>query len=132
MSGKEIFAKTIYAEARGESREGQEAVGEVIKTRASMNRGYWGGSSVAGVCRAPRQFECWNNGDIRIDNEATYRGIRSWSDKMYDQNWSPARDARYSRGADHYNNPDKETADWTRNCTKGVKIGGHQFYHCPN
>ena len=40
-----IFAATIYAEARGEPEEGQIWVAWVIKNRANLNKSYWGGSS---------------------------------------------------------------------------------------
>ena len=34
-----------------------------------------------------------------------------------------------TEGCDHYNNPGKEGyPDWTNNCTRNKKIGGHQFY----
>lgn len=123
-SGKEIFAKTIYGEARGESREGQQEVARVIRERAAQNKSYWGGSRIEDVCKKPGQFECWQNGDIRPRDEAAYRSIRSWSDQMYDQ---PLRSD--PNCPDHYNNPDKEGyPEWTNNCNRMHKTGGHQFY----
>jgi N-acetylmuramoyl-L-alanine amidase len=46
----EVYQKTIYAEARGESEEGQRWVAWVIKNRAHLNKSYWGGNSIKGVC----------------------------------------------------------------------------------
>ena len=56
-----IFAKTIWAEARGEPLEGQIAVANVILNRA--RQGGWWGDDVAGVCCKSKQFSCWNEGD---------------------------------------------------------------------
>jgi len=56
-----IFAKTIWAEARGEPLEGQIAVANVILNRA--RQGGWWGDDVAGVCCKPKQFSCWNESD---------------------------------------------------------------------
>ena len=55
------MARTIWGEARGEGQAGMEAVACVIVNRA-LNPG-WGGRGVAGVCQAPSQFSCWNQGD---------------------------------------------------------------------
>lgn len=113
--GKETFAKTIYAEARGEPREGQEWVGWVIKNRAAKDRSYWGGSRNEDVCKKPGQFECWNGGDIPIKDQKSYDKIRSWSDRLYDAPMS--KDP--TGGCDHYNNPDKEGyPGWTNNVEK--------------
>lgn len=126
--GKDIFAKTIYAEARGEPRKGQQAVGHVIKNRAEENRSYWGGNRIEDVCRMPGQFECWNGlADITIRDRNAYESIRFWSDALYDAR--PSNRIDITDGSDHYNNPDKEGYPaWTRNCTRTMKIGNHQFY----
>ena len=65
MSEKEtdILARTIYGEARGESISGMEAVASVVLNRVAFanRRGrFWWGNSIAEVCRAPKQFSCWN------------------------------------------------------------------------
>lgn len=126
MGGKEIFAKTIYAEARGEPLEGQKWVAWVIKNRAHENRSYWGGSTIAGVCLHPGQFECWNGrSDIHIRQPSVYEDIRSWSDSLY--NASMRHDP--TGGCDHYNNPDKEGYPaWTNNVELIRTIGSHNFY----
>ena len=68
MSEKEtdILARTIYGEARGESISGMEAVASVVLNRVAFakRRGcFWWGNSIAEVCRAPKQFSCWNRND---------------------------------------------------------------------
>ena len=66
----DILARTVWAEARGESWLGRLAVAHVIVNRAKARR-WWGYShndgvkahSLQAVCRKPWQFSCWNPGD---------------------------------------------------------------------
>lgn len=128
---KEVFAKTLFAEARGEPETGQIWVAWVIKNRARMNRSYWGGDTIKKVCLHPGQFECWNNKtDIKIEEHEkhVYEKICKLTNGVYD---APAG-GDPTGGADHYNNPDKEGyPDWTKNCTVLKTIGDHVFYKGP-
>ncbi|KAK9881037.1 hypothetical protein WA026_014380 [Henosepilachna vigintioctopunctata] len=125
MGGKDIFAKTVYGEARGEPTKGQEWVAWVIKNRAHANRSYWGGSRIEDVCLKRGQFEVWNNGDFDVTEPSVYRKIKNMTDEIYD---APMCDDP-TGGCDHYNNPDKEGyPSWTNNCNKVKKIGDHWFY----
>lgn len=54
----DLLARTIQAEAGGESYEGQLAVGAVIGNRARS--GKYGGSTLRDVIMAPGQFSAWN------------------------------------------------------------------------
>ena len=58
LSSVEALALTIWAEARGESHDGQLAVGYVILNRAMQ----WH-KSIKEVCYAPNQFSCYNSND---------------------------------------------------------------------
>lgn len=126
MAGKVIFAKTIWAEARGEELKGQILVARVIRERAAQNRPEWGGSRIEDVCRQPNQFECWNNvSDIDVTREmAAYEAIRAWSDEMYDE------PLKQDPGCpDHYNNPKREGYLNERfNVRMLFKVGRHMFY----
>lgn len=53
----ETGVRTLWAEARGEPPEGQQAVAQVLWTR--LRSGKWG-SNLASVCLWPMQFSCWN------------------------------------------------------------------------
>ncbi len=73
------LARTLYGEARGETRTGIEAVANVIINRV---RARHRGRTVSGVCLADRQFSCWNHNDPnrkkiqnlkRNDNENSMR-----------------------------------------------------------
>jgi len=131
LTEREVFAKTLYAEARGEPVEGRIWVAWVIKNRARMNKTYWGGSSIKSVCLKEGQFECWNNkSDIEIKEKQVYEQIRQLTDKIYD---APHGDDP-TGGTDHYHNPKKEDPDqpWVRNCDKVREIGDHVFYKSKN
>uniref|UniRef100_A0AC35EYG1 Cell wall hydrolase SleB domain-containing protein n=1 Tax=Panagrolaimus sp. PS1159 TaxID=55785 RepID=A0AC35EYG1_9BILA len=105
LDEREVFKKTIYAEARGEPEVGQQWVAWVIKNRAYLNRSYWGGSSIKAVCLHPNQFECWKDkSDIEINEPEAYHRISKWADAVYD---APQKDDP-TGGCDHYNNPSKE------------------------
>lgn len=56
----QIAARTMWAECRGEPREGQSAVAHVLLNR--LRDGRWG-KTLATVCVAPLQFSCWNASD---------------------------------------------------------------------
>ena len=127
-----ILLDTIFAEARGEPELGQKAVAWVIKNRADLNKSYWGGNTIAGVCLQPGQFECWN-ADKRHEIEEgkrrepdVLRSIDSWLPSVF-------CGSDPSNGSDQYNNPDIEGyPSWTNNCDCTVKIGNHQFYKSRN
>ena len=57
----DIAARTVYGEARGESDAGKLAVAWVIRNRVEAET--WFGEGIAGVCKKPWQFSCWNQND---------------------------------------------------------------------
>ena len=68
LSDQDILALTLFGEARGEPIEGQIAVAQVIRNRVRIDIGNdgkpdWWGEGYRGVCLAPKQFSCWNDGD---------------------------------------------------------------------
>ncbi|CAG0895354.1 unnamed protein product [Cyprideis torosa] len=126
-NAQNVLAATVYEEARGEPKKGQTAVVHVIRNRVNANREYWGGGTVEGVCLKEGQFECWNGRDVggtinQIKNTDDFREIHCHVGNAW-------RMSDITQGSDHYNNPDKEGyPSWTKNCTKTMKIGNHQFY----
>lgn len=56
---REIAARTVWGEARGESDGGKRAVVHVLLNRLATGR--W--KTLAGVCMASKQFSCMNDGD---------------------------------------------------------------------
>jgi spore germination cell wall hydrolase CwlJ-like protein len=62
----DALARTLWGEARGEPLAGIEAVASVVVNRVAEARAggrRWWGTDVVSVCRAPRQFSCWDEGD---------------------------------------------------------------------
>ena len=57
LSDMEVLALTIFGESRGESIEGQIAVGCVVRNR-TIAGGYY-----KDTCLEPKQFSCWNVDD---------------------------------------------------------------------
>lgn len=134
------MALTVWAEARGESEEGQRAVAWVIRNRFD-NPGWWSrqrgdgipDDTIAAVCRDPWQFSCWNPSDPnrwRLDQSATqerddYQRIKQLCIQVLAESYEddPTRDS------DHYCT--KAVAPHTR-WAQGRKpvavIGNHQFY----
>jgi spore germination cell wall hydrolase CwlJ-like protein len=61
--GRDIdtLARTLWGEARGESRASREAVASVVLNRLKNPARF--GSSIEQVCLKPFQFSCWNADD---------------------------------------------------------------------
>jgi N-acetylmuramoyl-L-alanine amidase len=66
-SDLQVLAATVYGEARGDGRLGQEAVACVVTNRVALrhvtDRKQFGDGTVRGCCLVPEQFSCWNRGD---------------------------------------------------------------------
>ena len=68
----QIFARTLFGEARGEGDEGLEAVACVILNRFRANKWFTGYEmqngkkipNVAQTCLKKAQFSCWNKNDV--------------------------------------------------------------------
>ncbi len=62
----DVFARTLWGEARGEGTHGMESVACVILNRvehAHKKGKFWWGNSIIQVCQKPYQFSCWNRSD---------------------------------------------------------------------
>lgn len=54
-------ARTIFGEARGEGKQGMQAVANTIMNRVAKKA--WYGLTPYEVCHKPWQFSCWNEAD---------------------------------------------------------------------
>jgi spore germination cell wall hydrolase CwlJ-like protein len=63
-SATEILALTLWGEAAGRPVRAIEALAALVMNRVRAGRPHWG-RGVAGVCRAPFQFPCWNRNHPR-------------------------------------------------------------------
>lgn len=120
------LALTIYGEAAGESFEGKQAVASVIWNRAQGVH-----ERLEGVCRAEKQFSCWNNGrvpHVKQDipsQQAWYECVRlaeamAHSDRLRVQ-------FRPSTPATHYHNG-SVNPKWAKKMKRVNHIGRHYFY----
>lgn len=110
-----LIAKMIYAEARGESFEGQVAVGAVILNR--IKSGIFP-DTVAGVIYQPDAFEAVTNGEF-FNHDPDLTAFKAADAAL--SGWDP------TGGALYYFNPATSTSPWiwTRIITN--KIGNHWF-----
>jgi spore germination cell wall hydrolase CwlJ-like protein len=61
---RDVLARTLWGEARGETLAGQIAVAWTIRNRVNDGKlKSWWGEGYAGVCQKPYQFSCWNKND---------------------------------------------------------------------
>jgi len=61
---RDVLARTLWGEARGESLAGMVAVAWTIRNRVNDGKAKsWWGEGYAGVCLKPYQFSCWNKND---------------------------------------------------------------------
>ena len=118
-----ITAETIFAEARGEGREGMIAVASVIWNRAHGNP-----EKLETVCMAPWQFSCWNLGYVPSEprNELE-RGILKFLEGIESQ----MLDGRFQPLGtwDHYCRTDCFPS-WRAEMTNTKIIGEHIFGCC--
>lgn len=110
-----LLARIVYAEARGETVEGQVAVAAVILNR-TRNSGF--PNNVAGVVYQPGAFESLLDGQFNLtpDNRA-YQAARQAL-----AGWDP------SNGALYFWNPNANiTSTWIWTRTIVARIGNHVF-----
>tara|TARA_R100000951_G_scaffold11115_3_gene9243 strand:+ start:1660 stop:3174 length:1515 start_codon:yes stop_codon:yes gene_type:complete len=134
MTELEILARTIEAEASGESKKGKLAVGAVIANRADSTK-Y--GMDIRGVILRKAQFSPWNA-------ITGYQDGISQAKPMLTEKMAPSEDSYEAArkilsgnyvdetdGATHYLNPKGGKPDWYDDFTgqeRGtIKIGKHQF-----
>lgn len=119
----DYVARTIMAEAEGESYAGKVAVAAVIYNRARSPR--WWGTTVIDVCLTAKQFSCWN------DNNARRNKIGEWDldDQVFRACMRAALEGYGSDptgGADSYYAHDTVSPGWAEGLPATV-IGNHTF-----
>ncbi len=109
-----LLAKCVYAEARGESYEGQVAVAAVILNRVESPDFP---NTIAGVIYQPWAFTAVNDGQINLEpNQTAYNAAR---DAL--NGWDP------TYGSLYYYNANTATSKWIFNRKTVVTIGNHVF-----
>jgi spore germination cell wall hydrolase CwlJ-like protein len=120
---KDLITKTIWAEARGQTFDGQIAVAEVILKRLRNSE-----AGVSEIVKAPKQFSCWNKRD---PNRKKMQKLNATN-----PGYQIARNALeialkgekcLTKGADHYHAKYVKPR-WARGQKPVVTIGSHHFY----
>lgn len=112
----QLLARAINGEARGESYEGQVAVGAVILNRVRSSKFP---NSIASVIYQPGAFTAVSDGQINvaIDNKSTV--VKAAQDAL--NGWDP------TGGAIYYFNPNTATNAWIWSRPQTKTIGKHIF-----
>ena len=112
----QLLARAINGEARGESYEGQVAVGAVILNRVKHSDFP---NTIAGVIYQPGAFTAVSDGQINepIDENSTV--YKAAQDAM--NGWDP------TNGCIYYFNPNTATSSWIWSKTIVKTIGKHHF-----
>ncbi|QVW25377.1 cell wall hydrolase [Pseudomonas hormoni] len=130
---RDILARTLWGEARGESTAGQIAVAWTVRNRVEDGKATsWWGEGYAGVCQKPFQFSCWNKSD---PNYAFLIGIKRIPFRELSQARIAADQVIDGKvpdptgGATHYYATAMPKAPiWARDAKQTLKIGGHIFF----
>ena len=132
MTELEIYAKTLFGEARGEKLAGIEAVANVILNRvkhAQKVGSYWWGKTIEEVCLKPFQFSCWNKDDVNrklLETDLSENKIYQICKRVAQRAVAGCLQDN-TNGATHYHalsvNP-----YWARCAVPCAEIGNHLFY----
>lgn len=109
-----LLARCVYAEARGESYQGQVAVAAVVLNRVKSPSFP---NTIAGVIYQPYAFSSVNDGQINLTPNKT--AISAAQDAL--NGWDP------TYGCLYFYNASTSTSKWIYNRTTVVTIGNHVF-----
>lgn len=131
---RQILAKTIYGEARGEygrldgGLAALIAVGNVVANRLKQQS--WFGATISEVCQKPWQFSCWNSRDPNyalLTQEIMnplYETCLMVAEHIIKGDWPDL-----TKGADHYHTVSMtHYPRWSQGHKPVVRIGSHLFY----
>lgn len=113
---KQLLARAVNGEARGEPYEGQVAVAAVILNRVKHSSFP---NTISGVIYQPGAFTAVSDGQINVPIDENSTVYKACSDAL--NGWDP------SGGAIYYFNPDTATNSWIWSRPLIVKIGKHRF-----
>lgn len=130
---RDILARTLWGEARGESLAGLQACAWTIRNRVEDGKAKsWWGEGYAGVCQKPYQFSCWNAND---PNSPFLKGAKPIPAGEYKRALAVASAVIAgvvpdpTGGATHYYATSMPKAPaWVKGATLTLTLGGHRFY----
>lgn len=115
-SDLQLMARAINGEARGESYEGQVAVGAVIMNRVKHSSFP---NTIAGVIYEPGAFTAVSDGQINEPIAENSTVLKAAQDAL--NGWDP------TDGCIYYFNPNTATSSWIWSKTIVKTIGKHNF-----
>lgn len=115
-SDLQLMARAINGEARGESYEGQVAVGAVILNRVKSSKFP---NTIAGVIYEPGAFTAVSDGQINVPIDENSTVYKAAQDAL--NGWDP------TNGCLYYFNPNTATNSWIWSKTIVKTIGKHHF-----
>jgi N-acetylmuramoyl-L-alanine amidase len=113
---KQLLARAVNGEARGEPYEGQVAVAAVILNRVKHSSFP---NTISGVIYQPGAFTAVSDGQINVPIDESSTVYKACSDAL--NGYDP------SGGAIYYFNPDTATNSWIWSRPLIVQIGKHRF-----
>ncbi len=121
----DTLTRTLWGEARGEPKEGQVAVVQVVRNRVLRK-----GTDAATECRRDRQFSCW------FDRQAPKLKALDPASAIYQQLAAVVVEAwgqpDITDGACHYyapaGMPGGRAPSWAAQGTETLRKGGHIFF----
>ena len=134
-----IIARTLYAEAREDGKDGYKNVATVIYNRAKGNK-----ADFVNVIKTASQFSCWNK---MTSSEWSPSGFKVRAPKSAASNsenkqlWEDAKAIAASMlngtfkplgNANHYYNPAKASPTWGPQLTGVKTVGSHKFGYLKN
>jgi len=130
---RDVLARTLWGEARGEGLAGMVAVAWSIRNRVEDGRDKsWWGEGYAGVCQKPYQFSCWNKNDPNYPFlsgakpiPAAEFGVCQLAAEQVIGGLKPDP----TGGATHYYSSTMQKAPaWTVGAKQALKLGRHIFF----
>jgi spore germination cell wall hydrolase CwlJ-like protein len=139
----QLLELTLYAEAEGETQEGQEAVAWVIKHRAMrklklkppidsliFTHAISQVDAIAEVILAPYQFSCFNEDSPRWTAINKFLNQK----KLHSKYWKIVRDVLFVKTCPHgfithyLRHDTKPWPTWATDDKFAIQIGAHKFY----
>ncbi|AJO79042.1 cell wall hydrolase [Pseudomonas sp. MRSN 12121] len=130
---RDILARTLWGEARGEGLAGQIAVAWTIRNRVNDGRPKsWWGEGYAGVCQAPYQFSSWNKNDpnypFLTGAKPIPAGQLAQAQRAADQVMGDAVPDPTGGATHYYATTMARAPAWAAKARQTARIGQHVFF----